>query len=515
MGLARRPLESLYARLGARYPRVVLVLLVMAAHVVVLGGIGLLRIYQPMSAGDFWLIVAGGELTVLVDNLWGLSYAFALVAPVERWLRGERTDASSQEAWRALITLPVEAGTGRGVWPLIFNLVPISIFVVWVLGLPAASVLVVLAGSAVVLAYGVTLRFLSTELAFRPVLREIAAELPDGARLGKSTVSLRAKLLAGLPVINVITGVVVAGLSAAGQSTLRDLGLDVILAVVVAATISFELTLLLSRSILEPVNDLRRATERVAAGDLAVRVPVTTSDETGELATAFNTMVSGLQERATLHEALGSYVDPELAERILREGSTLEGEEVEVSVLFVDIRDFTAFAERSSAREVVLELNRFYDLVVPILTAHHGHANKFVGDGLLGVFGAPDRRADHADCAVAAACAIATAVDAHLREERLRFRIGIGVNSGPVVAGTIGGSGHLEFTVIGDPVNTASRVEALTRETGDVILVTDATRCLLARDHGPMTERPATLVKGKADPVRLWAPDPAPARVRA
>ena len=102
-------------------------------------------------------------------------------------------------------------------------------------------------------------------------------------------------------------------------------------------------------------------------------------------------MVAGLEERAKLREAFGAFVDPGLADRVLAEGNVVEGEEVEVTVLFVDIRDFTAFAERSSAREVVAELNRFYDYVVPLLGHHGGHANKFVGDGLLGVFGAPDR----------------------------------------------------------------------------------------------------------------------------
>src|SRR5581483_7816709 len=128
----------------------------------------------------------------------------------------------------------------------------------------------------------------------------------------------------------------------------------------------------------------------VAAGDLSVRVPVTGTDETGQLAGSFNEMMRGLQERETLHEAFGVFVDPQLADRVLAEGTDLQGEEVEVSVLFLDIREFTSFAERSSAREVVARLNEFFSEVVPVLHHHGGHANKFVGDGLLGVFGAPD-----------------------------------------------------------------------------------------------------------------------------
>jgi adenylate cyclase len=174
-----------------------------------------------------------------------------------------------------------------------------------------------------------------------------------------------------------------------------------------------------------------------------------------------------------------------------------------VSVLFLDIRNFTAFAERSSAREVVTALNDFWECVVPIVQRHQGHANKFIGDGMLACFGAPERREDHADLAVAASIDIACTVrDGYSGP----FAIGIGVNSGPVMAGSIGGGGRLEFTVIGDAVNTAARVEEVTRVTGDVILVTEATRCLLERDLGGFDERPAIGLKGKTEPVRMHAP---------
>jgi class 3 adenylate cyclase len=335
----------------------------------------------------------------------------------------------------------------------------------------------------------------------RPVLADVSRDLPDGAELGERSVPLRVKLLVALPVINVVTGVVVAGL-AADDPSLRALGIGVLAAIGVAFTISFELSALLSRSLLQPLQDLREGTERVTAGDLRVRVPVLGTDETGRLAESFNQMVAGLEERERLHEAFGAFVDPQLAERVLQEGTVLEGEEVEVTVLFVDIREFTAFAERASAAEVVTELNRFYELVVPVLVRHGGHANKFIGDGLLAVFGAPDELPDHADRGVAAALEIAEAVRGVYGG---RLRIGIGVNSGPVVAGTIGGGGHVEFTVIGDTVNTAARVEAITRETDDAVLVTEATCSLLHADHGGFAERGTVALRGRSEPVRVHA----------
>ena len=310
---------------------------------------------------------------------------------------------------------------------------------------------------------------------------------------------LRGKLLVALPVINVVTGVVVAGLASEDPS-LRALGLGVLVALGVAFTISFELSALLARSLLSPIQDLREGTERVIAGDLSARVPVLGTDETGRLAESFNQMVAGLEERERLREAFGAFVDPHLAERVIEEGTVLQGEEAEVTVLFVDIREFTAFAERSSAAEVVAQLNTFYDRVVPVLVRHGGHADKFVGDGLLAVFGAPGRLPDHADRGVAAALEIAAVVR---RDYRGGLRIGIGVNSGPVVAGTIGGGGRVEFTVIGDTVNTAARVEAITRETDDTVLITEATRSLLRRDHGGFAERGTVTLRGRSVPVQV------------
>jgi class 3 adenylate cyclase len=234
---------------------------------------------------------------------------------------------------------------------------------------------------------------------------------------------------------------------------------------------------------------------------MSARVAVTSGDEIGQLARSFNEMLTGLGERERLRTAFGSYVSPDVAERVMAEGELLEGEDVEVTVMFVDIRDFTPFAERSTARETVTYLNDFFGLVVPIIERHRGHANKFIGDGVMGVFGAPERLPDHASRALAAALEIAAAL-----EERYHgsLRVGMGLNSGPVSVGSVGGGGRLEFTVIGDAVNVAARVEQLTRETGDTILLTEAARCLLdgSVELEPRGEAP---LKGKSDPVPVYA----------
>jgi adenylate cyclase len=149
-------------------------------------------------------------------------------------------------------------------------------------------------------------------------------------------------------------------------------------------------------------------------------------------------MVAGLRERQRIREAFGTYVDREVAEHILNHGTSLAGEQVEITIMFLDIRNFTGFASRLSAPEVVASLNRLFELIVPVIHDRGGHVDKFVGDGLLAVFGAPGRQADHADQALAAALEIAQRVEAQFAGE---LRIGIGLNTGTVVAGNVGKRG--------------------------------------------------------------------------
>jgi adenylate cyclase len=377
-----------------------------------------------------------------------------------------------------------------------------SLYAAWELDFPVYATPALLVGALVYAAYLLALRFFTAELVMRPVLNEVAGQLPEQGDIEAPGVPLRWRLLAALPAINVITGTVVGGVADVG-SDLTRLALAVLVSIAVAATVSLALTLLLAESVTAPIAALREATQRVGRGELDVRVPVVTTDETGALARAFNQMVVGLAERERIREAFGTYVDREVAEHILREGTDLAGEQVEVTMMFVDIRDFTGFAERKSAPEVVAALNRLFERVVPVIHEHGGHVDKFAGDGLLAVFGAPRRQEDHADQALAAALEIERAVREQFSGE---LEIGVGLNSGPVVAGNVGGAGRLEFSVIGDAVNVAARVEAATRQTGDVILVTEDVKRLLCTGAAHLEARPSVPLKGKREPVAPYAP---------
>jgi adenylate cyclase len=493
-----------FRRFGPRYPRLVATLQFQVAHLVVAGGVWLLDLYVQLDSTQFWRIFAVSQVAVLLENILALSVVFRLLRPADPWLHGDHSPEASTTAWCALAGLPLKFIRWGRFFPFVLNVVPIAAYLTWELGADVVpNFLILCAGCSVVLLYGVFLRFFGLELILRPVVELAAEDLPDGAQLGQVSLPLKWKLLISLPAINIVSGVAVVGFATPDDQGLQQLGLGVLVTIAVAFTISLELSILLLRSILEPLDDLQRGTARVRAGDLSVRVPVLATDETGALAGSFNQMVSGLEERERLREAFGAFVDPDVAERVLSEGTVLEGQEAEVTILFLDIRGFTAFAEREGAREAVARLNDLYELIVPVLVRHGGHANKFVGDGLLGVFGAPDRLVDHADRALSCALDIVRCV-----RDRYggRLRIGIGLNSGSVVAGTIGGGGRVEFTVIGDVVNTAARVEEATRATGDDVLITEATRALLRADHGGFVGRGEADLKGKSERVRLHAP---------
>jgi class 3 adenylate cyclase len=252
-----------------------------------------------------------------------------------------------------------------------------------------------------------------------------------------------------------------------------------------------------------PIRDLAEGTERVGAGDYSQRLPVVQDDDLGALAASFNRMQAGLAERQRLQAAFGTYVDPTLAARLLEQGDDVfTGERREVTVMFVDVRDFTPFAEANTAEDTVARLNALFEIVVPAVVDAGGHVNKFLGDGALAVFGAPNDLADHAEAAVSAAVLIHRLV-----AERFggSLRIGIGINTGMVIAGTIGGAGKLEFTLIGDTVNVAARVEQLTKVTGDAILLTHQCVDAMPTRRPELVDRGAHALKGKSASVQVFS----------
>ena len=495
------PLTWLYRRLGPRYPAVYLLLELQSAFLIGAGAVALIGFYYEADKSDV--------LTVLAITCGLTAVAIAVVAtrvlrrvgPLRRWLGGDHTPEASEEAWHTAVNLPLELIRRDAGFPVFGVALPVSVAAVIAYDLSWLAFFPILAGGLVALGYSAILHYLALELAMRPILFDINAALAKPVRITQPVIPLRFKLLGSLPVINVITGVTVAALTAEGGG-IEVLSLNVLIALTIAFAISFELTVLLSRSILRPVEDLQAATERIRQGRFTEHVPVTTTDEFGELSSAFNQMVDGLAERERLREAFGTYLDEEVARHLINEDFDVHGHEAEVSLVFCDVQQFTATAAQASATEVVSRLNELFECIVPIIGRHNGHVDQFIGDGLLAVWGAPERMPDHADRAVQCAVEIARTVNSRRPGG---FEIGIGVNSGAVVAGSIGGAGRLSFSVIGEAVNLASRVEAKTRDTGDPVLITATTRAELSETI-EVASRGEMMVRGYERPIELYAP---------
>jgi adenylate cyclase len=494
------PLTWLYRKLGRHYPGVFITLELQSAFIVATAAVALFSFYYEVSKEDFLKVLAITLGLTAVAIAVVLARVYKWLRPLKEWIGGARSPAETEAAWHLAVKLPMKM-VRRDFWfPILVTLVVVIASVV-ILDLSWLAFFPIMFAGLLSISYAGTLHYLALELALRPILFDINTALDTPVRIDRPVMPLRVKLLGSLPLINVITGVVVAALTSGGGGT-DALGINVLIALIVSFTISFELTVLLSRSILRPVEDLEAATERIRQGRFDEHVPVTTSDEFGELSSAFNQMVDGLAERERLREAFGTYLDEEVAAHILSEDYDPQGREVEVSLVFCDVRDFTTAAAEAEAPEIVARLNELFECIVPIVANHRGHIDQFIGDAVLAVFGAPDRIPKHADRAVQCAVELARTINSRRPGD---FEVGVGVNSGTVVAGSIGGAGRLSFSVIGDAVNLCSRVEAATRDTGDPVLITGDTRAQLSETI-EVESRGEREIRGYDRRIELYAP---------
>ena len=471
----------------------------------------------PIYLATSSLIVASEEsghyvVATTVTVAATLVLTFVVVLPgmgesrlVERWAAGEAVDrATALDATYTLARAVVARALG--------------VTAVWAALLFAVVGAIAGAGGARLVQYGIlgaafgtAVQLIAvhsfTEAVLRPARVAIAGDTGMGDSLPRSRPTFAA--WSNITVLAVAFAFALAGAMGAAIFDRATAGWPALPALIgCALTLGLALPITVGVAFsqsLRPIRDLAEGTERVAAGDYSQRLPVVQDDDLGALSASFNRMQAGLAERQRLQVAFGTYVDPALAARLLEQGDDIfTGERREVSVMFVDIRDFTPFAEANTAEDTVARLNALFEIVVPAVVEAGGHVNKFLGDGALAVFGAPNDLADHADAAVTAALLIHRLVAERFGGE---LRIGIGINSGVVIAGTIGGGGKLEFTLIGDTVNVAARVEQLTKTTGDTILLThQCVDALVTRPPG-LIDRGAHALKGKSATVQVFGLD--------
>ncbi len=261
---------------------------------------------------------------------------------------------------------------------------------------------------------------------------------------------------------------------------------------------------MLARRMTRPIEALDVAARLVAGGDLGAAVPAPAGaprDEIDGLGRSFNTMLEGLRERERVKTTFKKYLAPDVVDYLLAhpEAQELGGTRRELTVMFSDLVHFTSLAEARAPEEVVTILNRYFTRVSERIAARGGTVDKYIGDAVMAFFGAPVPRQDHAARACLAALDHLAVVD-ELGGEPIAVRIGI--NTGEMIVGNIGGGAAQDYTVIGDAVNLAQRVEGANREYGTRLLVTDAAR-LAAGSAIDARELDRVILPGRARAVVL------------
>ena len=273
--------------------------------------------------------------------------------------------------------------------------------------------------------------------------------------------------------------------------------------------VGFWATMLVSNTLRHPLEEMIRVLQEVRRGRFDRTVRVTSNDEIGYAGDVINQMTRGLRERDLIKETFGRYVSPEVRDEILAGNIPLDGEVKEVTVLFADLRNLTPMVESTPPAEVVRIINRYFGVMNKVIEAHQGLVLQFIGDKIEAVFGAPVFRPNHPDLAFQAAlqmCAGLEDLNRKLGQEGYRpLAHRIGIHTGPALAANIGSPERLAYSLVGDTVNLAARLQELNKEFGTEILVSEATRNRLTGDI-PLQALPRTRVKGKQDPVEVFTP---------
>jgi adenylate cyclase len=267
------------------------------------------------------------------------------------------------------------------------------------------------------------------------------------------------------------------------------------------------LTFLVSHNLTQPLREIIQVLRSVRSGVFDKKIRVTSNDEIGYTGDVINEMNEGLIERDFIKTTFGKYVSQEIRDEILAGRIPLDGEMKTVTVLFADLRNYTPMVEKTAPKEVVKLLNGYFKEMDEAIRSHHGLVLQYIGDEIEAVFGAPVYREDHPSLAVQAALEMEKRLRDFNKEVEGRgfppLAHGIGIHTGEVVAANIGSPDRLSYTLVGDTVNLASRVQDLNKEMGTEILITEATRAGLRETLSPKA-LPAVRVKGKAQEIQIY-----------
>ncbi len=479
------------------------------------------RRYLLMATSVFVLDLAITLIFTAVAGLWmnlwrtagigvvlllGVNWLAArrLFQPIQRYLDGE---IAFEDVQRRLTQLPLL--TAQRVFVLAFLVTAFRLSTPWWADERAAPPVPTIADFITVCVVLTIFYFTYTYF----VVSDYLAGLCDfiferyGRNLGLFFGRYSTKLMVALLVISIgpLAAIVVDLFSYEGERQQMEILVDVSATVVGVAMSAF----FVSRSLLRPIRRLSVAMRKVAGGDLSQRIAVTSNDEVGELTGQFNDMIEGLRERERIRETFGRYVDETVAATILRrEGEgVLSGEMREATILFTDIAGFTTIAEVLPPDQLVAALNEYLETVLAPIRAHGGVVNTFIGDGLFASFNMPLACEGHATAAVRAAIDIQRAVGSRtFGDVGMAFATRIGISTGGVIGGSVGAGQRMSFTLLGDTVNLAARLEELNKHHGTSILVSESTR---ANCNGAFAFSPlgSVAVRGRSEPVAIFSID--------
>jgi adenylate cyclase len=256
---------------------------------------------------------------------------------------------------------------------------------------------------------------------------------------------------------------------------------------------------------------LAEAADRVANGDYHVRLPVKERgfvglDELEEFSETFNKMAEGLNERNKVKSAFSKLHSKDVAEKLINGDLKLGGERKDCVVFFSDIRDFTNMSEKMDPEHIVSILNRYFTVMIRIIDRYNGNVTSFLGDGIMAVWGISNNEPVNVDNAIKACLEMRVALDKFnqelIREGRKPLKIGMGLHYGPAILGNVGSNTRMEYTVIGDTTNTASRVESATKEFGTDLLV--SAQLLEKARNQYVVEKVNSRLKGKSNVITLY-----------
>jgi len=261
------------------------------------------------------------------------------------------------------------------------------------------------------------------------------------------------------------------------DDAMRAVFINIIYVALGILLLSLFVTLYVVGLMVKPIEVLSDAVSEIGRGNFDVIIrPLQRKDEVGNLTAGVREMVQGLKEKELTKTLLGKYISPKVVENILRERSQLGGAKKMVTIVCTDIRDFTTISEEQPAESVVAAINQLFSIVVRSTITHDGIIDKFLGDGALCVFGVPDACPDDAYRAVIMAQEVLKLLDKHNLDRRtmglFELRLGITIHSGEVISGNIGSEERFEYTVIGDPVNTVSRLQDQCKDLNESIILT-------------------------------------------